>query len=359
MNQTVEHRSDSMKKRLRWSFVALIVTLVCLFYIPLPYYITRPGSAIELSPIIQVEDGTKDEKGTFMLTTVRMGEAKLLWYLYSKISPDVELIDKNLVLSHGESDEDFTQRELEVMRNSQKLAEAVAFKRAGYPVNIENHGVLVMGTIAGMPAKEVLKVGDVITKVDQTKLITTQELLDYLKQKKPGDTITVTYNRNGKENSGTITLKALPDESGHATSRVGLGIRPENKQVIEIPKKVTISAEGIGGPSAGLMMSLEIYEQLEKKTDITKGYRIAGTGTISADGTVGRIGGINHKIIAADKAGAEIFFAPDEATTGDVVSNYQEAVETAKRIGTKMIVVPVKTFDDAITYLTNLKAKQS
>lgn len=359
MNQIVEKRSDSMKNRLRWSLIGLIVVFVCLLYIPMPYYITRPGSAIELSPIIQVEGGAKDEKGTFMLTTVRMGEATPLWYLYSKVSPDVELIDKNLVLSHGESDEDFTQRELEVMRNSQKLAEAVAFKRAGFPVKIENQGVLVMGTIAGMPAKELLKVGDVITQVDQVKLVTTKELLDYLKKKKPGDKITITYKRNGKENSGTITLAALPDETGHATNRVGLGIRPENKQVIEIPKKVTISAEGIGGPSAGLMMSLEIYEQLVKDTDITKGYRIAGTGTISADGAVGRIGGINHKIIAADKAGAEIFFAPDEPTTGDVASNYQEAVETAKRIGTKMIVVPVKTVDDALTYLTNLKAKQT
>ncbi|MCK9906873.1 hypothetical protein MXD63_43635, partial [Frankia sp. Cpl3] len=98
-------------------------------------------------------------------------------------------------------------------------------------------------------------------------------------------------------------------------------------------------AQGIGGPSAGLMFTLEIYDQLNTELDVTRGYRVAGTGTISADGTVGRIGGINHKIVAADKAGAEIFFAPDDAE-GEI-SNYQEAMATAKRIGTKMRVVPV------------------
>ncbi|MGD8190156.1 SepM family pheromone-processing serine protease [Brevibacillus ginsengisoli] len=350
-------RPSTSRIRFRWGIILFAVVLLCVLYIPLPYYVTRPGSAIELAPMIKVEGGTKDEKGSFMLTTVRMGEATPFWYLYSKLSPDVELIDEDLVLSHGETDDDFTQRELEVMHNSQQLAEAVAFKRAGYPVKIEKQGVLVMGTLAGMPAKNLLKVGDVITQVDEKKLQTAQDLLDYLTKKKPGESIQLKFLRGSQEMSGSITLASLPDENGQASKRVGLGIRPENKQYIEIPKKVNITAEGIGGPSAGLMMTLEIYDQLKTDIDLTRGYRIAGTGTISADGTVGRIGGINHKIVAADKAGAEIFFAPNDVTTGQV-SNYQEAVETAKRIGTKMIVVPVKTVDDAINYLQKLKPKQ-
>lgn len=358
MTTHANQRPLTSRNRFRIGVFILIAIFLCLLYVPLPYYVTRPGSAIELAPMIRVEGGTKDEKGTFMLTTVRMGEASPFWYLYAKLSQDVELIDADLVLSHGETDDDFTQRELEVMRNSQQLAEAVAFKRAGYPVKIEKQGVLVMGTLAGMPAKNLLKVGDVIVQIDEQKLQTAQDLLDYLSKKKPGNTIKLTFLREKKEMSGSIKLSSLPDENGQASKRVGLGIRPENKQYIEIPKKVHITAEGIGGPSAGLMMTLEIYDQLKRETDFTRGYRIAGTGTISADGTVGRIGGINHKIVAADKAGAEIFFAPNDVTTGQV-SNYQEAVETAKRIGTKMIVVPVKTVDDAITYLRHLKPKQA
>jgi PDZ domain-containing protein len=102
------------------------------------------------------------------------------------------------------------------------------------------------------------------------------------------------------------------------------------------------------------MFSLEIYNQLTKE-DITKGHHIAGTGTIDVNGTVGPIGGIEQKINAADKAGAEIFFAPNEKGAKD--SNYRAAVKTAKDIGTKMKIVPVDTFDDAVHYLQKLPQK--
>ena len=91
--------------------------------------------------------------------------------------------------------------------------------------------------------------------------------------------------------------------------------------------KVTVHSDEIGGPSAGFMFSLEIYNQLTKE-DLTKGYKIAGTGTISTDGTVGKIGGIEQKVVAADKAGAEIFFAPNE--NGEKNSNYQNAIIDCK-----------------------------
>lgn len=109
------------------------------------------------------------------------------------------------------------------------------------------------------------------------------------------------------------------------------------------------------------MFSLEIYNQLTKN-DLTKGHSIAGTGTIDPDGTVGRIGGIDKKVVAADNEGAEIFFAPDDEITPEmkkaypnIQSNYKEAVKAAKDIGTKMKIVPVKTFDDALNYLKALK----
>lgn len=338
----------------RWLLGLLIVLVALAFYIPTPYYVTRPGSALELAPIINVEGGKKDEAGAFMLTTVRMGEANLAWYLYANLSQDVELLEKALVLREGETSEDFNNRELSVMNNSQKLAEAVAFRLAGYDVKIEKQGVVIMGTIVGLPAKDLLKVGDVITSIDGQQTLDANELIMYLAKKKVGDTVTVTLLRNNKELKQAITLGTLSEDS---PSQAGLGIRPDNKLLIMVPKKVTISSRGIGGPSAGLMMTLEIYDQLNKEIDLTRGYRIAGTGEIAADGMVGRIGGINHKIIAADNAGAEIFFAPDDAQ--GPVSNYQEAVDTAKRIGTKMQVVPVKTVDDALAFLQSQKPKHS
>jgi PDZ domain-containing protein len=139
--------------------------------------------------------------------------------------------------------------------------------------------------------------------------------------------------------------------------RYGLGIIPENTQTVDVPKKVKISTEGIGGPSAGLMMTLEIYDQIRTDLNLTRGYRIAGTGTINADGTVGRIGGIQQKVMAADQAGAEIFFAPNDE--GSRPSNYQEAMEAGERIGTSMRIVPVRTVDDAIRFLQSLPPKAS
>ncbi|MED4581997.1 SepM family pheromone-processing serine protease [Brevibacillus choshinensis] len=353
-----EDRLNSNQRRAKgtkgvsWVLALASVALGLSFFIPTNYYITRPGSAIELAPMIEVEGGKKDESGSFMLTTVRMGEANLAWYVYAKVSPDAELMQKELVVSQGESNEDFVRREQAVMDNSQKLAEAVAFRLAGYDVKVEKQGVWVMGTIEGLPAKKELKIGDVITSVDGVPTTEAKDLLQVLSKKKAGDSVTITYSRDGQEAKTMLTLVPLPESKS-----VGIGVRPDNKQNIVIPKKVNIASNGIGGPSAGLMMTLEIFDQLKTDTDLTKGYKIAGTGTISIDGTVGRIGGINHKVVAADKAGADIFFAPQDTPGAD--SNYEEALATAKRIGTKMRVVPVKTVKDAVTYLHEQPKKPS
>ncbi|HEY0827908.1 MAG TPA: S16 family serine protease, partial [Bacilli bacterium] len=116
----------------------------------------------------------------------------------------------------------------------------------------------------------------------------------------------------------------------------------------------------IGGPSAGLMFALEIYNQLVDQ-DITKGYRIAGTGTIDTKGQVGVIGGIKYKVVAADKAGADIFFAPKDFIPEDKmylpIKNTTEAMNQAKKMNTKMIVVSVDTLEDALRYLEALPPK--
>lgn len=341
-------------RRWLWVFLAGVLILFFLNY-PLPYYVTRPGSAIELGPLITVEGGEREEQGAFMLTTVRMGQASPFWYLYARLSPDTELIPRSSLLLPGESNEEFTQRELMVMEQSQQLASAVAFRLAGYDVNIEQQGVLVVQTIAGSPAAGRLKAGDVITQIDDTPIRTMQELLAYLSDKRPGGQVTVHFTRKGQAQSVVLTLTEIANQPGEP-SRAGIGVRGSNQQRIDVPKKVTVASENIGGPSAGLMMTLEIYNQLNTEWNVTQGYRIAGTGEIFADGTVGRIGGISQKIVAADTAGAEIFFAPDHDPAHGV-SNYEEAVEAAKRIGTSMRIVPVKRVEDALRYLQGLSPK--
>ena len=112
-----------------------------------------------------------------------------------------------------------------------------------------------------------------------------------------------------------------------------------NPAIIEFPITVEMDSANIGGPSAGMMFTLEIMNQLTEG-DLTGGRRIAGTGTISHDGTVGAIGGVTQKVHAAIDAGAKIVLIP--------AGNYDDAVAAA---GDKIIVVRVETIDDALSYL--------
>lgn len=338
-------------KGIRIFFIIMAVLLALSFY-SLPYYVSKPGMAKELEPIIEVEDGD-NEAGSFMLTTVRMGKANIYsytlakWSKYQKIYPIAE------IRSGDETDEEYNVRQLHLMDASKSAAIEVAYKKAGIPVNYEYTGVYVMNVIPEMPAEGKLKLGDRIYKVDDHEFTSSKEFLDYVSKKKSGDTIVLTYERNDEIHDTKITIAHFKDADNKG--RVGVGIGLVDDKEIRVKPEVTVKTDEIGGPSAGFMFSLEIYNQLTEG-DLTKGFAIAGTGTISPDGTVGRIGGIEQKIVAADKAGADIFLAPNEK--GEKDSNYLAAVKTAKDIGTEMRIIPIDDFDEAVTYLRKLKEKK-
>ncbi|MDN6265113.1 MAG: peptidase, partial [Tetragenococcus halophilus] len=145
-----------------------------------------------------------------------------------------------------------------------------------------------------------------------------------------------------------------------SNQKAGIGITLVDHTDITSKDDIDFDVDDIGGPSAGLMFTLEIYEQLTEE-DLRKGKDIAGTGTINEKGEVGRISGIDKKVVSADKAGAQIFFAPNDTISkkalnknSDLKSNYQEAKETADSLDTDMKIVPVKTLQDAIDYLKQM-----
>jgi PDZ domain-containing protein len=84
----------------------------------------------------------------------------------------------------------------------------------------------------------------------------------------------------------------------------------------------------IGGPSAGMMFALGIMDKLGSD-NLTNGRFIAGTGTISPEGAVGAIGGIQLKMIAARRAGATIFLAP-ASNCNDVVGAIPSGLNVIK-----------------------------
>ncbi|MDQ0215223.1 PDZ domain-containing protein [Oikeobacillus pervagus] len=345
-----------MKNKKLLPVIFLIFALVIgSSFFTLPYYVTKPGLAHELKPIVQVEGGDEDE-GQLMLTTVRMGRANIYSYALASLKKYEEIIPVEEVHSPHETDEEYNVRQMYMMDNSKYNAIMVAFDFAKKPYHFDYKGVYVLNVFQGMPAAKILKAGDRIVGVDGKVFQSSKQFTQYVADKKLGDKIHLTYFRDQEKKEADVYI----DQFKSHPERVGIGIGlVDDRKIISDPK-VGLNTSEIGGPSAGLMFSLEIYNQLVKE-DITKGKKIAGTGTISADGIVGRIGGIQQKVVAADQAGAEIFLAPHDEIPPDLQkkypdmkSNYEEALIAAKDIHTKMKIIPIKTFQEALDYLQTL-----
>lgn len=334
-----------MKKRLT-IISALFFTFLFLNFYTLPYYVMKPGMAESLDGIIEVEGGY-DEQGELMLTTVRMGEANIISYLMTKINKYYVLEPKEVIRMKNETDEEYQVRQLYYMEDSQENALQVAFKKAGKDINIKMNGIYVLSVRDDMPSSNVLRPGDRIIAIDEHTFDSSLEFTNYIQSKKVGDEIHVTFLRNNKKMTKKIAVDMIPE-----INKPGIGITLVEDKDVKTKPKVHFNSEKIGGPSAGLMFTLEIYNQLTEE-DITKGYKIAGTGTISPDGTVGPIGGIEQKIVAADREGVELFFAPNEQ--GKKGSNYKMAKKTAKELKSNMKIIPIDSFDDALKYLSSLE----
>ncbi|WP_028550381.1 SepM family pheromone-processing serine protease [Paenibacillus sp. UNC451MF] len=346
-------------------FIA-IALVYGVYFMPLPLFIYSAGTAEVIQPMVHVKQSNYEERGAFMLTTVRVSDATVFSYLLSFIRPYEELHLKKELLQKDESEEEYSQRQEVNMLSSQSSAIQAAYHNLGIPYKISTDGVVIVQVFKDFPAHEVLQPGDYIVNVDDTPIHAKEELQNILKSKKEGDSVSITYKRKKITKTQSIQLALLPPDEGASQDvrRVGLGVVPANVQSVKSDdetKQVSIKAGDIGGPSAGLMFTMEIINKLTPE-DITKGYRVAGTGTIDEKGTVGVIGGIQHKIIAADKAGAEIFFAPKDYVTPDGkqrINNYTDAVKRAEDIHTSMKIVPVGTLEDALKYMDNLPPKET
>ena len=321
----------------------------------------KPGSAYDVSEFVTVEDGDKNHDGTMSLMTVAMAQATPLTYAISHFKKFEELYKEEDVRQEEEDEEEYSVRQLKLMTDSQFNALYIAFQKANLPYTVEYHGVMVLNVLADGAADGELEPGDEIVEIDGVLIEKAEELTQILSAKKENEAVELVINRNDELLDRTIALKPIPGTDG---AKVGIGITYSESKFIKTDPNVRVDADNIGGPSAGLMFTLEILNQLLDE-DLTKGYSIAGTGEMHEDGTVGRIGGIEKKVVAADDDGVEIFFAPDDEITEAMrqlnpalISNYEAAVETAKIIDTDMKIVPVKTIDDALEYIEQLKPKK-
>lgn len=341
-----------MKNKRMILYLILMAVVVFISFYRMDSYITRPGSAYELSPFVEVQNGDEDDEGSFSLMTVSMLNATPALYVYALFQDGYKVLQPEQVRSPHETEEEYNVRQLKLMSDSQVNALRAAFETADMPYEVKTEGVFVLNVLEGGAADDSLKAGDRVLSIDGNDFDSQQDFIDYLAEKQVGDAVELVVERNDRELIETITLEPLPTDP----ERAGLGISFVEDKTITTEPEVTIDSEEIGGPSAGLMFTLEIINQLLEE-DITKGYEVAGTGTMESEGEVGRIGGIDQKVMAADRDDMDIFFAPDDEVSADSESNYAVAVETAEKIGTDMEIVPVKTLQDALDYLDQLQPK--
>ncbi|MBW4080862.1 SepM family pheromone-processing serine protease [Paenibacillus sp. S150] len=341
-----------LKRRVGFRATAYLFTFVVILYVAVfmntPYIVYQPGSASEVAPMIQVRNADADEKGAFMMTTVSASYANVALLIASVFNSNAEIVLKETRLG-DKTEQEYAAEQVYYMNSSQSYAVQAAYRAADIPYeDVVDYLYVFSVPVTGNQNK--FKPGDKIISVEGQTIPDPEALSALLAASRIGDQVAVVLERGGKEVREDVKLVEVKNqESG--TVKPGLGV------VIGAVQKVKPEAEGntvsfvdtdVGGPSAGLMFTMEIVNQLTPG-DLTKGSRVAGTGTIDADGNVGAIGGVKHKIVAADRKGAEIFFVP--------VKNYEEAKSKADKIGTDMQLVPVSTLAEALKYMQELPVK--
>ncbi|WP_265457418.1 SepM family pheromone-processing serine protease [Enterococcus sp. HY326] len=326
------------------SFVLLFLLALAFVGLPLPYYVQSPGSTIDLKSMVTINGEEDTEEGSFSLTSVAYRRATpvlLLWAQFNEFA-DVESVQE---MRGDASSEEYNQMQQYLMTAAKNSAIQEAFNLAGVEYTFAYKGIYVMSVQDSSNFYGDLAVGDTITQADGQTFASQEDFMAYVKAKNIGDDLTITYYHDGEERTATEELITLSAEDG--TETAGIGITLVEDTELESDTTVEIDTGSIGGPSAGLMFTLEIYDQLTEG-DLRHGQQIAGTGTIDSEGNVGQIGGIDKKVVSASQSGAAVFFAP---TDGE---DYEDAVAAAKKIGTDMEIVPVTTVQDALDYLNGL-----
>lgn len=341
----LKHRQGFRATAYLFTFVVIIYVAV---FMSTPFIVYEPGSASEVAPMIKVENADPEEEGTFLMTTVSASYANVAILVASVFNPNSEVVRKETRLG-DKSKEEYAAEQVFYMNSSQSYSVQAAYRAAGVPYE-DVVDYLYVFSVPVESNKDQFLPGDRIISVEGQKVPDPEALATLLSSHQIGDQVEVILQREGNEIKEQVTLVEIKDKDS-STVRPGFGVTIAAVQKVE-PKEegkaVSFVDTNVGGPSAGLMFTMEIYNRLTPG-DLTKGHRVAGTGTINAEGVVGAIGGVKHKIVAADREGAEIFFVP--------VKNYDEAKAKADKIGTSMKLVPVSTLDEALKYMEELPVK--
>ena len=315
-------------------FVVGFATVVA-WNIELPYLAYSAGPVSDAADSVVVEEiDFYPPEGELLMLTVVTQDVNIFEAAIVGVDPTVDLVRKQTVRREGESDEEYRNRVLQQMDDSNFRSIAVALAHLGY--DLVPTEVVINDLVEEAPAANVLELGDTVLSVNGRDIGTVDDFAPALEGYEVGDTIDMTVIREGSEVELEVELAEREDEPGVPMIGIVLG------ELTEPPFPIEIRAGDVGGPSAGMMHTIAIVDALTEG-ELTQGKVIAGTGTIDLDGNVGSIGGIRQKVVAAEAAGAEYILVP--------AGNYESAL-TAERDDIE--IVPVATLDEAVGFLEGL-----
>jgi Lon-like protease len=318
--------------------VVLLVVFLALWRYPSSQYVFLPDPAHPVAPLVDVSGGhDPTDGGGIYFVDVIVRKATLLERLFGGLHEGADLHSPEEVVPPGLNDSQQRQVDLSEMQRSQKIAAAVALRALGQKVRAIPTGAIVSGVQRGLPAAGHLRPADVIVAVDGNPVHSPQEVSDAMRQTGVGSRVRFTVLRNKERTDVPVTTVA----AGPGSQRAIVGVFLDQATEIKLPRSVSIDANGVGGPSAGLAFALDVMEELGRNVD--GGLKIAATGEIFLDGKVGPIGGVKQKTIGARKAGVDAFLVP--------VDNAPEARKYAHGLR----IVPVKSFQQALQALKTLQ----
>lgn len=315
-----------LKENLR--FIIFMIILITVVNIELPYYIEAPGGTINLTK--RIDKNYKKENGSLNMLYVTEYKGNIVTVLLSKIIKSWDLFEISNQQVSNEDAHDIYVRNKIMLDNSINNATYVAYNYAGKNLTIKEIQNIVIATTKDNG----LKIGDIILSIDNYDVENNKTIKEYLSSLNPGDKVNLKIKRNDKEETISITI----DEDKL------IGIMLITNYIYETPDDLNINfRSGEGGSSGGLVLALGIYSEITD-TDILKGRNIAGTGTIDIDGTIGEIDGIKYKIAGAVRNKMDVVLVSPY--------NYEEAKQVVKENNYNIEIVCVKTFEEAINYLT-------
>ena len=324
-----------------WSLIIVIASILPFGLMKTEYYFMAPGPPYQWDIAIEGAE-SYDYEGNLYQLTVRRDEANYFTYIWAKVDNSVDLYSREVILPKGVTPQELSEISIQNMKTSENVAIAVALNILDYEIETQGDGVLVVGVMDDSPVAGKLLKEDLIISINNEVIKSTTEFISLLRTYEIGDMVSIGLIRNDKEMS--IETKLIEHIDYENEPMVGFLASTPNQRFV-FPISVDIDTGNVGGPSAGLMMALNVYNSLTEY-DITKGIKVAGTGTIEIDGSVGPVGGVKQKVIAAKNAGSTLILVPT-ANFDDVQSYIDEDTR----------IVPVDTFNEALNLISEYSSR--